>query len=242
MQCLGLTEERHRCPQRASEGSPFCELHQEQNAEVPFARPAPSSRPTLSEWVDRLKGGPSAPPVPDPGKFDLPSWIKKSASGDLADHVQNNPNSITRWLSAFALRKRRDPQTIESLWNVLVHDSSRIVRQQTAVAIGKIGTPSALGPLLEGLWHDPDAGVREACAVALGNLGYPSAVGDLARVLERERDRFVRWDTILALGQLADETHEPLLISLSESEPAEFLRQAALEALNELRARRSASD
>jgi HEAT repeat protein len=65
------------------------------------------------------------------------------------------------------LRKRRDREALEPLWQVMHDDPSGLVRQQAAVALGKIGTAGVMGPLIEGLVHDSDAGVRQACAVGL---------------------------------------------------------------------------
>ncbi len=233
--CLGLTEERRRCPAQAVDGKSYCERHSREMAlpSDPFDARRNGSG-TVDHLFKRLLLQPSRRVVPDGAKFPVPSSIKNSPTPVLIDQLLRSPNATTRWLCAFTLRKRRELTAIEPLWEVLQHDPAALVRQQAAVALGKIGSSAVLGPLIEGLWHDRDAAVRQACAIAIGNLGYAAAASDLANVLGREHAVFVRWDCILALGQIGDRAVENLLRELSDTERAPIVRSACRDALEEI--------
>ncbi len=238
MRCRGLTDDRRRCTNQAVDGTGYCEQHMGDCGEITES-PNDGSAPGrgLRGLIDRLRGAPPGHVVPDSAKSSLPAWIKSSSTLVLMDQLLHHPDTMTRWNIAFALRKRRDPLAIESLWEALRRDPVSMVRQQCAVALGKIGTTSALGPLIEGLVHDSDAGVRQACAIALGNLGCTVAATDLGGVLQRDQAAFVRWDCALALGQVGNLTVESLLTELAQKDQAEVVRRACQEALAEIRQR-----
>ncbi len=235
MRCLGLTEERRRCPAEAEDGSGYCVAHRGSRNGA-FAS-APAAGSGLAGWLARRGGAAPHPELKDEARYDVPSWLRSSPTPTVIHHLLHDASLLVRWSAAFTLRKRRDPSAVDPLWQALQRDRSGLVRQQAAVALGKLGHPAVLGPLVEALWHDPDPGVRQACAVALGNLGYRDAAGDLAAALSRERAAFVRWDCVLALGQIGDRSVEPLLSRLAQSEPAEAVRNASRTALADIRRR-----
>lgn len=238
MRCLGLTNDKHRCAADAISAAGYCAQHDRelaQNAEPIDALPDKKSRAT--GFIHRVRGGPSRRLVPDSAKFDLPSWLAKSDTETVTDHLLHNPSSLTRWHAALVLRKRRDPRSIDALWQALKQDLVVLVRQQAAVALGKIGTAAVLAPLTEALRHDPDANVRQASAIALGNLGYRVAAEDLASALAHEQAAFVRWDCVVALGQVGDHTAEPLLARIESGDRIEWLQRACAEAIAQIRRR-----
>jgi HEAT repeats/PBS lyase HEAT-like repeat len=238
MRCLGLTSDKHRCAADAISAAGYCEQHDREMTEI--AEPAdawPDKQSRMTGFIDKLRPSPSRRLVPDSAKFDLPSWLAKSNTETVIDHLLYNPSSLTRWHAALVLRKRRDPRSIDALWRTLKQDAVVLVRQQAAVALGKIGTAATLAPLTEALWHDPDANVRQASAIALGNLGYRVAADDLANALDREQAAFVRWDCIVALGQVGDPTAEPLLARIESGDRIEWLRRAGAEAIAQIRRR-----
>lgn len=236
MQCLGLTIERRRCAIEAVGATGYCEQHQPYLMQDQQAIAVSQDR-GVAAVLHRLCGNPSRHLIPDDAKFAVPSWLRKSPTRTVIHHLLHDADSMARWHAAFTLRKRRDPQAIEPLWEALQHDLIALVRQQSAVALGKIGTMAVLSPLIEALWHDRDPAVRQACAIALGNLGYAIAARDLANVLEREQAVFVRWDCVLALGQVGDLSVEPLLAQMTNGERTQVVRHACAEALMEIRRR-----
>ncbi len=235
MRCHGLTVEHHRCEAQAVDRDKHCARHHVDAALV-GAVPAIVAAPVFGLSLFRRT---SQVGVQDRSNLGLPRWIRRCTTAQLTEHVQTHPDAMTRWMCAFALRKRRDPLAIDPLWSVLDHDPSSLVRQQVAVALGKIGTYDAVAPLTEALFHDGDAGVRQACAIALGNLGFRSIVPDLASALMSERAAFARWDCVLALGQLGDRDVEPLLVRMERDERAQVVRDACAQALAEIRRRES---
>src|SRR5581483_9772873 len=222
MRCRALTEERRRCPEVAVDESGYCARHSDGTTR----KNGNGAKPTRWGGILSLLRNTGPTPIPDGGKYDVPSWMKDAPTLHVIDHLQTNPESMTRWLAAFVLRKRRAVDAFEALWTTLQSDPTRFVRQQAAVALGKIGTPEVIAPLVEGLNHDADQGVRQACAVALGNLGIASATDEIVRVLEREENIFVRWDCVIALGQLGDRCVEDLLLRLQREEIAQVVRDA----------------
>ncbi len=238
MRCRGLTQERKRCPAEPPEGMGYCERHRRDQAQIAEAG-GTVAPPEAVRWpfIRRMMARPARPMVPDDAHFSIPLWLKRSSTPEVIHHLLHHPSSLTRWLAAYTLRRRREPGAIEPLWQVLHDEPYSLVRQQAAVALGKIGTAEALAPLIEALWHDRDAGVRQACAVALGNLRYPVAARDLADALRREQAALVRWDCVLALGQVGDPTVEPVLSELAGKERSEVVRSAFDEALAEIRQR-----
>lgn len=238
MQCYALDAERRRCSATAVAGSDYCAAHAAEIAGA--ALPATTVQPkALNPLLARRRGNGSAP-LPDGGKYDVPGWLKDAPTLQVIKYLQTSPDSMTRWMAAFILRKRRAVEGVEPLWERLHNDPVRFVRQQSAVALGKIGTRRVLNALIEGLAHDHDPGVREACAIALGNLGNPAAAPEIARVLEREENVFVRWDCIIALGQLGDRRVEKLLLRLQAEEIAQVLREACRDSLAEIHQRHRA--
>lgn len=238
MRCLGLKSDKHRCTEDAMSAAGYCERHDREIAQV--AKPTDELsetglRPT--RFIEKLRGNPSRHLVPDSAKFDIPRWLAKSDTETVIDHLLHNSSSLIRWHAALVLRKRREPRSIDALWQVLKQDSVVLVRQQAAVALGKIGTIAVLAPLIEALWHDPDANVRQASAIALGNLDYRVAAEDLASVLDREQAAFVRWDCIVALGQVGDHAVEPLLSQIESRDRIEWLRRACTTAIAQIRQR-----
>ena len=229
MQCCALTFDKKRCANPARDASYFCDAHQDETARVSNS-PNASSR--LGGIFSRWRGG-----IADGGKFDVPKWLNDLPTPRVIEQLQTHNDSMVRWMAAFVLRKRRDPEAIEALWNVLKYDNTRFVRQQCAVALGKISTPLVFAPLVEALNHDRDQGVRQACAIALGNLGNKDAMDEVARVLEREENIFVKWDCIVALGQLGDTRVEKLLVRLQAEEIAQVVRDACRDSLQEIRSR-----
>lgn len=238
MQCHSLTSDKKRCPHPARNASYFCDAHEQPDAPA-FHSPIAPSR--LGGIFARWRGANS-----DGGKFDVPKWLNDLPTPRVIDHLQTHNDSMVRWMAAFVLRKRRAPEAIEPLWQVLKNDPTRFVRQQCAVALGKIGSPLVVAPLVEALNHDRDQGVRQACAIALGNLGLPRHSGysntmeEVARVLEREENIFVKWDCIVALGQLGDSRVEKLLVRLQAEEIAQVVRDACRDALDEIQSRQRA--
>lgn len=234
MQCHSLTPDKKRCPNPARDASYFCDAHQNENAHGP--QPKPRIVPArLGGIFARWRGG-----AADGGKFDVPRWLNDLPTPRVIDHLQTHNDSMVRWMAAFVLRKRRAPEAIDPLWQVLKNDPARFVRQQCAVALGKIGSPLVIAPLVEALNHDRDQGVRQACAIALGNLGYSNTMEEVARVLEREENIFVKWDCIVALGQLGDARVEKLLVRLQAEEIAQVIRDACRDALDEIQSRQRA--
>ncbi len=236
MQCCGLDDERRRCAAPAVAAQDYCAQHQHLAALQPLAS-ARVAEQRLTGLIRKLRAQPAQRVVPDGARFAVPSFLARSSTAGVIDHLHHHPSSMIRWAAAFVLRKRRASGAIDPLWHTLRIEPVGFVRQQAAVALGKIGAPTTLSPLIETLWHDRDASVRQACAVALGNLGYSLAARDLARVLDRECAAFVRWDCILALGQVGDATHTPLLAALAEREPSSIVRNACHDALAEIRRR-----
>ncbi len=236
MRCFGLTGERRRCAAQAASETNYCDHHRGPFAEA-HRRQQSARGGSGRRLVQLLRPGPAPYVVPDDCKFSIPSWLRKSGTDAVVDHLLHNTNMLTRWLAAYTLRKRRDPLTIEPLWQVLQLDPASLVRQQAAVALGKIGTNAVQGPLIEALWHDMDAGVRQACAIALGNLGFPLATQHLVAALRREPAVFVRWDCALALGQVGDREIESLLAELATKEPSPVVRRACNQAIDEIRNR-----
>lgn len=232
MQCYALTPDKRRCPNDTHDASYFCAAHKSQGAHASY----PRSANRLSVLVARVRGALETNNA-DGGKYAVPDWLQDASTAQVIEHVLSNPDSMTRWMATFVLRKRRAPEAIEPLWNVLKNDSTRFVRQQCAVALGKIGTPLVMTSLIEALNHDRDQGVRQACAVALGNLGLSSAMEEIARVLEQEENVFVKWDCIVALGQLGDTRVEKLLLRLQAEEIAQVIRDACRDSLAEIRQR-----
>lgn len=237
MRCRGLTSDRRRCTAESVQTTVYCEAHQatEADGDMP-TEPPPPGRSGIAGLVGKFRAT-ARSQVPDDARFEIPAFLKKSATPQLIDHLLNSPDVMVRWCSAFALRRRRERSAVEPLWQALQGDLSSLVRQQCAVALGKIGTTAVLGALIEALWHDSDPGVRQACAIALGNLGYGIAADDLARSLERERSVFVRWDVVLALGQVGDRIIEPFLSELSDKDKSLVVRNACREALQDIRRR-----
>ncbi len=238
MRCRGLDDNRMRCTAEPSDGTGYCEQHLREQTHtgesVEMESPPPMLRFPFIGWMGARS---SRAGVPDDANFAIPRWLKRCSTPEVIHHLLHHPSSLTRWLAAYTLRRRRDPVAIEPLWQVLHDEPYSLVRQQAAVALGKIGTAAALSPLIEALWHDRDAGVRQACAIALGNLGYPVAARDLATALQREQAALVRWDCVLALGQVGDRTVEPLLAELAPKERSEVVRRAYGEAISEIRQR-----
>lgn len=232
MKCYSLTSDKKRCPNDAQGNSNYCSTHQEDTAHA-----GEKTTPNRLGGIFARMRGALIPPIYDGGKYEAPKWLNDAPISEVMDHLRTNPDSMTRWMAAFVLRKRRAPEAIEPLWDVLKHDDTRFVRQQCAVALGKIGTPLVFAPLVEGLNHDRDHGVRQACAIALGNLGLPGATEEIARVLEREENVFVKWDCIVALGQLGDRRVEKLLIHLQAEEIAQVIRDACRDSLAEIQQR-----
>ncbi len=237
MRCLGLTSERKRCEAQAVDGASYCEAHQGTARLNSATSAAPGADTGVAGLWKKLRETVLAPRGRDEVQFDAPAWLKNSPTPTVVEHLLHYSDATVRWAAAFTLRKRRDPATLEPLWEALQHDPSSAVRQQVAVALGKLGPLTTLGPLIEGLWHDPDAGVRQACVIALGNLGTPAVAQDLAGALEREPAIFVRWDCIIALGQLGNSTVEPMLAELADKERAAAVRQACRQALAAIRRR-----
>lgn len=232
MQCRALTPEKRRCSNDALEATNYCLAHRDD-----VLRELSGTAPNRFGGILARVRGAMNPPIYDGGKYDVPRWLNDAPTPQVIEHLLTHPDSMTRWMSAFVLRKRRAVEAIEPLWHVLQNDPTRYVRQQSAVALGKIGTPLVLAPLVEGLNHDRDQGVRQACAIALGNLGLAPAVRELARVLESEENVFVRWDCIVALGQLGDTRVEKLLVRLQAEEIAQVIRDACHDSLSEIRHR-----
>jgi HEAT repeat protein len=237
MRCRGLTSDRHRCTAESDRTTEYCEAHQFiAAANDRRNEPLLPSRSGIAGLVQKFRASANSP-VPDDVRFDIPTFLKKSATPQVISYLLTSPDVMVRWYSAFALRRRRDRSALEPLWQALQGDLSSLVRQQCAVALGKIGTSAVLGALTEALWHDPDPGVRQACAIALGNLGCGVAAGDLAGLLEREQSVFVRWDVVLALGQVGDRVVEPILTELSETDKSQVVRSACCEALDDIHRR-----
>jgi HEAT repeat protein len=240
MQCCALTPERKRCTNLASTAANYCAAHYDQDSRVTGKNGQAQNPGRLTGIVAQLRsrilGGPNAP-ISDGGKYDVPAWLKNASTVEVIGQLQTSPDSMVRWMAAFVLRKRRAPEAIQALWDVLKNDNTRFVRQQAAVALGKIGTPLAFSPLVEALNYDRDQGVRQASAIALGNLGYPAAMDEVARVLELEENIFVKWDCIVALGQLGDKRVEKLLQRLQAEEIAQVVREACRDSLVEIRQR-----
>lgn len=242
MRCWGLTNDRHRCTAESVGSTVYCMAHQgiAAEADVPMETIVKDRR-GIAALAARFRVN-AGTQVPDDARFEIPSFLKKSPTPQVIDHLLNSPSVTLRWYSALALRKRRERSAIEPLWQVLQGDQSSFVRQQCGVALGKIGTRGVLGPLIEALWHDPDAGVRQACAIALGNLGFGVVARDLACLLEREQAVFVRWDCVLALGQVGDLSYEHFLSELSIKDKSLIVRNACREALEDIRHRTTHND
>lgn len=234
MQCYGLTSDKRRCLNDANTASFYCAAHDgERVSDAPMTR---NRFGVVLARVRRVLDTTQA----DGGKYGVPDWLKDAPTPEVIEQLRTHPDSMTRWMAAFVLRKRRAQEAIEPLWEVLKNDSTRFVRQQSAVALGKIGTALVLTPLIEALNHDRDPGVRQACAIALGNLGLAQAMGEIAGVLEREENIFVKWDCIVALGQLGDTRVEKLLLRLKAEEVAQVTREACEDSLAEIRQRHGA--
>ncbi len=238
MRCLGLTEERRRCPAEAEGSGSYCAEHRRNRHDGLASGIRNDGGSSVARVLGRLTGGQARANLKDDARFDIPAWLRASPTAAVVHLLLGDANILTRWSAAFTLRKRHDPAAIDPLWQALLHDRSSLVRQQAAVALGKTAHPAVLAPLVEGLWHDPDAGVRQACAIALGNLGYRDAAGELAAALQKEPAAFVRWDCVLALGRLGDRAVEPVLAALAENEPAQMVREASRAALADIRRRR----
>ncbi len=239
MQCRALDEQKFRCPNDAV-ASDYCPAHRA----AMERRLGKTAALSASRW--RVLWNKLAAPsrvVPDGGKYDVPRWLNSLSTPQVIERLQTHPDSMTRWMAAFVLRKRRAAEAFEALWRARQNDPIRFVRQQAAVALGKLDTPAVYAPLVEGLHHDRDPGVREACAIALGNLRFPSnldnpaAVDELVHALSREENVFVRWDCVVALGQLGDARVEKLLTRLQAEEIAQVVRDACRDALAEIRRR-----
>lgn len=231
MQCFALTPDKNRCSNDARDASNYCDAHQNENARV-LGKPTSTTR--LGGIFARVRGAFNGQ-IYDGGNYEVPKWLNDAPTPQVIEQLRAHPDSMTRWMAAFVLRKRRAVEAIEPLWDVLKKDETRFVRQQCAVALGKIGTPLVFAPLVEALNHDRDQGVRQACAIALGNLGFPYAAAEIARVLEGEENIFVKWDCIVALGQLGDRHVEKLLIRLQAEEIAQVIRDACHDSLAEIR-------
>jgi len=227
--CFALTPERHRCEQNAINGSGYCAEHAHFAPAITAPQPA---RGIAQLFLRRDSNG-----VRDDARLSVESSLKRKSTVELAHVLLDDPNMLTRWSAAYALRKRRDPGSIESLWDALHREPVAMVRQQCVVALGKIGTGAVIGPLIEALWHDRDSGVRQASAVALGNLGITHVSRDLLDVLGRENSAFVRWDCVVALGQVGDATAEPPLNKLALTERAQVIRDACRDAIDAIRKR-----
>ena len=237
IQCMGLNDERQRCNANAVNATQFCGQHQpSESFEKRIQMPKASRNRNMLGFL-RPPTNPDL--IPDDAKFSLPSKLQKGKIDFVISELLHNPSPMLRWSAALALRKRRDPTTIEPLWQRLNNDPVSFVRQQSAVALGKIGTVLVIAPLVQALWHDIDAGVRQACAVSLGNLGYISAVPHIIEKLEHENAGFVRWDCIIAIGQLGNAKHIPLLEQLAKTEKAESIQRACLESIRTIRGRES---
>lgn len=231
MRCFALTADKRRCANDTPDASSYCAVHENNVGHEPMTAPN-----RIGGILARVRGALN-PPIYDGGKYEVPKWLNDAPTAQVIEHLRTHPDSMTRWMAAFVLRKRRASEAIEPLWNVLQNDGTRYVRQQCAVALGKIGTPLVFAPLVEALNHDRDQGVRQACAIALGNLGMPPAAEEIARVLEGEENIFVKWDCIVALGQLGDTRVEKLLIRLQAEEIAQVIRDACYDSLSEIRQR-----
>lgn len=236
MQCYALTPEKRRCPNAAQEGTLYCDAHIDANT-TSARQNANGGR--LGGILTRVRSA-LTPPIYDGGKYDVPKTLNDASTPQVIEQLTTHPDSMTRWMAAFVLRKRRAPEAIEPLWDVLKNDNTRSVRQQCAVALGKIGTPLVVAALVEALNHERDQSVRQACAIALGNLGLPAATEEIARVLEREENIYVKWECIIALGQLADTRVEKLLLRLQAEEIAQVIRDACVDSLAEIRQRHRA--
>ncbi len=234
MQCFALTPDKRRCANAAREASSFCEVH---SAADPTAAASNGHGGRLGGFFARVRSALNQQQIYDGGKYEIPKWMNDATTAQVIEHLTTHEDSMARWMAAFVLRKRRAPEAIEPLWNVMKTDNTRFVRQQCAVALGKIGTPLVFAPLVEALNHERDQGVRQAAAIALGNLGFPAAMEEIARVLEREENVYVKWECIVALGQLGDTRVEKLLIRLQAEEIAQVIRDACRDSLAEIRQR-----
>lgn len=227
--CLGLGPERRRCGNDALDGSAYCAEHP---AFAPVIRKARSEN-SIASLLQRR----DANEIRDDTRFPVAASLRRKSTFELGEILHHDQDSHMRWSAAFALRKRRDPTTIEAIWDTLALEPVAIVRQQCVVALGKIGTGAVIGPLIERLWHDRDSGVRQASAVALGNLGITHVSQELLDVLGRENSAFVRWDCVVALGQVGDESAEPPLDKLALTERAQVIRTACRDAIEAIRRR-----
>lgn len=236
MQCYALTSEKRRCPNAAQDASFYCDTHAGAN---PTNASPNANGGRLGGILTRMRSA-LTPQIYDGGKYDVTRALNDATTPQVIEQLLTHPDSMTRWMAAFVLRKRRAPEAIEPLWSVLKNDPTRSVRQQCAVALGKIGTPPVFAPLVEALNHERDQSVRQACAIALGNLGLPAATDEIARVLEREENIYVKWECIIALGQLADTRVEKLLLRLQAEEIAQVVRDACVDSLAEIRQRHRA--
>lgn len=227
--CLALTPERNRCEKNSVNALDYCAEHTHFAPAISTPQPARG----IAGFLQRRDSN----DVRDDTRLAVESSLKRKSTSELARLLLDDPNMLTRWQAAYALRKRRDPGSIESLWDALHHEPVAMVRQQCVVALGKIGTGAVIGPLIEALWHDHDSGVRQASAVALGNLGITHVSQELLDVLGREHSAFVRWDCVVALGQVGDETTEPPLSQHSLTERAQVIRDACRDAIEAIRQR-----
>lgn len=237
MQCRALDEQKFRCKNDAA--SAYCSTHRDWESDLTLASTPLKRHGGIFTRVRTVFKTPTS----DGGKYDVPGWLNNAPTPQVIQHLQNNSDSMVRWMAAFVLRKRRAVEALDALWLTRQNDPIRFVRQQAAVALGKLDTPAVYAPLVEGLHHDRDPGVREACVIALGNLRLPSdlgnaaAVTEITRALEYEENVFVRWDCIVALGQLGDARVETLLRQLQAEEIAQVTRDACRDALAEIRHR-----
>ena len=130
MRCRGLTDSRRRCTSESVAETGYCVLHDNGIASShPVADAGKGNGGSIGRILGRLRGNAYPSVVPDTAKYDLPHWLKNRSTPVLIQYLLNDPDASVRWCAAFALRKRRDPAAIESLWQVMQVDVISRVRQ-----------------------------------------------------------------------------------------------------------------
>lgn len=110
-------------------------------------------------------------------------------------------NWIVRMHATKALRRVKDPVSIEALFPLL-QDKVKAVREEATATLAAIGD-AAIPRLIEALMHTEWL-VRLHAVEALGKMRSSAAVEPLLSVLFNDSDNAIREDAVRALGQIGD--------------------------------------
>lgn len=150
---------------------------------------------------------------------DWPEVSKQCAANISAMMTKHAENRDLVWSACSALEKLRDPDSTESILNILRYNTEPWCRQAAAEALGSIGDNRAVSQL-EASLNDYDGSVRRNAAEALGKIKHQGSVEALIDRLNKEEDEFTQYRLVKALGAIGSkDAIEPLKRFLQELPP-----------------------